>query len=111
MEEIWKTIEEFPNYEVSNMGQIRNKTTGHIRKPRVHRGYCDINIMKNNTRIYRRVHRLVAIAFIPNPDNLPEINHINEDRTDNRVENLEWCDRTYNNNYGNHPKNCHIKKS
>jgi hypothetical protein len=59
-----------------------------------------VNLSKNGGMTTYRVHRLVATHFIPNPLNLPEVNHINEDKLDNRVENLEWCDRNYNVNYG-----------
>ena len=64
-------------------------------------GYLRLPLTINNKAKSYLVHRLVALAFIPNPNNYPEVNHKNEDKTDNRVENLEWCDRSYNINYGN----------
>ena len=60
---------------------------------------------------YKKIHRLVAETFIPNPNNLPYINHKNENRSDNRVENLEWCDSKYNNNYGNRNKKIGVANS
>lgn len=63
-------------------------------------GYCCVNLIKDNKTRSFRVHRLVADAFIPNPNNYPQVNHINEVKTDNRVENLEWCTHEYNINYG-----------
>ena len=63
-------------------------------------GYLKVNLCYNGKDKIIRVHRLVTEAFIPNPDNLPEVNHKDEDKTNNRVENLEWCDRSYNINYG-----------
>ena len=59
-------------------------------------GYENIELCKNNKKYHFLIHRLVAEAFIPNPDNLPEVNHKNKNRQDNRVENLEWCDRISN---------------
>lgn len=63
-------------------------------------GYCAVCLSENNTKKYYFVHRLIAEAFIPNPDNLPQVNHINEDKQDNCVSNLEWCTGNYNYFYG-----------
>jgi hypothetical protein len=98
---MWKDVPTFSGrYEASETGEIRHATTKHIRKQRINKfGYCQINISRNdgtgksNTVL---VHKLIAETFIPNPDNLPEINHINGVKSDNRVENLEWCTRSEN---------------
>ena len=96
--EIWKDAPGFPNYQVSNTGRVKNvKRQKELHPSRYSNGYFVANL--SGRRI--GVHRLVALAFIPNPQGLPQINHKNEIKTDNRVENLEWCDSTYNNNYGN----------
>lgn len=63
-------------------------------------GYAIIKLMKGGKSITYRVHRLVAMAFVPNPDNLPYINHKDENKLNNNPNNLEWCDNSYNNNYG-----------
>lgn len=108
MEEIWKTIEDYPNYMVSNMGRVKRLSTGYYRRtekiliPQLQsNGYLHIKLSQNGKSKCFLLHRLVAMVFVPNPDNLPQVNHINENKTDNRVENLEWCDRKYNINYGN----------
>jgi len=97
----WKQIpdEKFSNYEVSAGGQVRNKTTGRILKPNINKeGYISVKI----TQKYRvLVHRLVAGAFIQNPDNKPQVDHIDRDTNNNNVENLRWvtaqenCDNKY----------------
>lgn len=98
---MWKTIENFENYEVSDLGQVRNKKTGRILKPNlVGKGYYKIDLHKNSKRYCFLIHRLVAQAFIENPNNLPQVNHIDEDKENNNVSNLEWCDANYNNKYG-----------
>ena len=63
-------------------------------------GYYVVNLHKDGKGHTMQVHRLVAQAFIPNPKNLPEVNHKDEDKLNNRVDNLEWCDSAYNTNYG-----------
>lgn len=107
MEEIWKPIKDFENlYEVSNKGRVKSLNYRHSGKEKLIKisldnlGYMHVGIFKEGKHYCKRVHRLVAEAFIPNPNNYKEINHINEDKTDNRVENLEWCTRKYNVNYG-----------
>lgn len=88
-------------YEVSNRGEVRSRKTGHYRKLKLKHnrrsGYMYVNLYNKESSITRSVHRLVAMAFLPNPDDKPEVNHINEDKTDNRVENLEWTTSHENN--------------
>lgn len=97
MIEEFKEIEEFPKYEVSNLGRVRNKNTGKILKTRKsNSGYLYVSFWRDHNRF---VHRLVAKTFISNPNNYPEVNHINEDKEDNCIDNLEWCDHKYNSNY------------
>lgn len=120
MEEIWKDIEGYEGrYQVSTLGRVRsldivitqpnphNGTPmervirGRIIKPHRSRGYLRVNLSHGKRVISKySVHRLVATAFLQNPQNLPEVNHKNEIKNDNRVENLEWCSSKYNNNYG-----------
>ena len=86
MEE-WRPIIDYPEYEVSNGGEVRRG--GRVLKPTPNsRGYSMVRLGRNNNKY---VHRLVASAFIPNPDNKPQVDHINRIRTDNRVENLRWA--------------------
>ena len=102
--EIWKPVVGYEGlYEVSNLGRVKSVKFGRERvlKPIKHpNGYLCVNLCKDGKRKNCLVHRLVAQAFIPNPLNLPEINHINEQKTENRASNLQWCDRQYNCNYG-----------
>jgi hypothetical protein len=106
METIWKGIEGFPNYEVSNKGQVKNIKTGRILKPYVNlsgkRGYYKVRLTyaPRKTKQFF-VHRLVAEAFIPKEkEEYTDVNHIDENKLNNVVDNLEWCTRAYNTNYG-----------
>lgn len=93
----WRIIEEQPKYEVNNLGQVRHIIRKQILKPRLNKGgYNYFCVCNNGKRINYAVHRAVAIAFIPNPDNKTEINHINSIRDDNRLENLEWVTSSEN---------------
>ena len=85
-------------YEVSNLGRVRRD--GKILKPLKDSGYLQVHLSKNGIAKKVLIHRLVALAFLPNPQNLPCINHKDEDKTNNYVNNLEWCTYEYNSNYG-----------
>lgn len=95
--EEWKTIEEFPKYEVSNNGKVRNKTTLKVLSSFIQNsGYDVISFSKGRTSIKRTIHRLVAIAFLPNINNLKYVNHIDGNKHNNTVSNLEWCTNSEN---------------
>ena len=92
--EIWKKIKGFENYEVSNYGNVRNIINlKQLKQSITPDGYCYLNLFKNKKQFTFRVHRLVAIAFIPNKENKPTVNHINAIKTDNKLSNLEWATR------------------
>ena len=116
--EIWKPIEGYEDrYEVSNLGRVRSldmvlpcnsngvRSTrvrrGVIRRQHIgHTGYHYVLLRDGKRDKNFRVHRLVAAAFVPNPHHLPEVNHKDEDKSNNRADNLEWCTGVYNKNYG-----------
>lgn len=117
MKEEWRDIEGYKGkYQVSSYGRVKSLAkkswNGHawwdkpeiILKPGTQKtGYLFVDLLDghNNDRKFR-VHRLVAQAFIPNPNNFLQVNHKDEDVTNNHADNLEWCTALYNNNYGNH---------
>lgn len=108
MNEIWKDIVGYEGlYQVSNLGRVR-KSSGEILSQTTHRAkytnYRTVGLRKNGTRKTEGVHRLVAGAFIQNAENLPMVNHKDENGENNLVENLEWCDRSYNALYGTCPE-------
>lgn len=105
MDVIWKNINGYEGlYQVSNTGLIRSfprrRTRGGIRKLNYNKGYAVITLHKNGKMRTFQVHRLVAAAFIDNPENKPEINHLDEDKLNNRVENLQWATSKENANWG-----------
>ena len=98
--ENWKPIfidEIETNYSISDLGNVRNNKTGKLLSQRTQQGYKHVTLALGNKKVKScRVHRLVAIAFIDNPKNKPYVNHIDCDRSNNKVSNLEWCTRREN---------------
>lgn len=120
MTEQWKPVLGYEDlYEVSNLGRVRSLDRvecvpdkngvyhERIRKGRVLKpnydgrgNYLHVSLRRSGSGISRNVHRMVAQAFVPNPDGYKEVNHKDEDKTNNRADNLEWCSHLYNNQYG-----------
>ena len=109
--EVWKDVVGYEGiYKVSNKGNVRSvewigargrKCGGRTLKPSYDKdGYFKVVLCKNGMMYHKRLHRLVAEAFIPNPNGLPQVNHIDEVKDNNNVENLEWCTSECNNNHG-----------
>lgn len=114
--EEWRDVVGYEGlYQVSSFGRVRSLdrvinneefnysflVKGQLRKLKLSRtGYPTVSLWIHGKPQHSQVHRLVAQAFLPNPDNLPQVNHRNEDKTANYPDNLEWCDAKYNNNYG-----------
>lgn len=119
MNEIWKDIKGYEGlYQISNLGNVKSLSNNFLRKEKILKhgklkGYLLVQLSKNGKIKCYRVHRLVAEAFIPNPNNLPQIDHINTDRSDNRVCNLRWCSHKENMNniltIDKMSKNAHLK--
>lgn len=101
MEE-WRVIQDFPNYSVSNLGNVINNKTNKLMKINIKGGYSNINLVNNKKRKIFKVHRLVAMAFIPNPESKPEVNHLDKNRSNNNISNLEW---------NTHKENCKHKSN
>ena len=106
MKEIWKDISGYEGvYQISNLGRVKSlkNTKGNpketIKKPMLkENGYLQVDLYKKTKKKKFYIHRLVAMAFIPNPDNLPEVDHVDTNRTNNTVENLRWVDKKRNMN-------------
>lgn len=112
MIEVWKDIKNFPNYQISNFGRVKSKERitnvgiknvkqiirkEKILKPlKITKGYLGTRLYNNLNAKTFKIHRLVAKYFIPNPNNLSQVNHKDGDKTNNRVDNLEWCTQTEN---------------
>ena len=117
MEE-WKDVKGYEEkYMVSNLGRFKSLNYRRTGKEKILEGYPDkdgylyVNLCKDGKGKQCMIHRLVAMAFIPNPDNLPEVNHKDEDKTNNCAENLEYCSRSYNMTYNGRAKKVGKKNS
>ena len=96
MEE-FRIIKGFPNYSVSNFGNVRNNSTGRILKAGIEgQGYYIVVLSKDGKTRAKKVHRLVGEAFIPNPENKGCLDHINNDKLNNNISNLRWCSQQQN---------------
>lgn len=117
MQEIWKDIEGYEGlYQVSNYGRIKSLDYRHKGIPKImvsgkqNNGYMNVGLWKDRQKTTYYIHRLVAKAFLPNPDGLPEVNHIDECLSNNMVTNLEWCTSEYNANYGTRNERMRVNK-
>lgn len=92
-------LEDFPNYSVNKYGEVFG-LNGKLKPTEDKDGYLVITLYNNGVKKQFRVHRIIATAFVPNPNKETKVNHKNEDKKDNRSLNLEWCSVGYNNSYG-----------
>lgn len=100
-EEVWKPVVGYEGwYEVSNIGRVRRIGGNLMKQHKTQFGYLALTLCKHGKVKGFQVHRLVAMAFVPNPQNKPFVNHLDEVKTNNRAENLEWVTSSENNNYG-----------
>lgn len=105
--EIWKPIKGFEGeYEISNFGRVKSLKSNIIMRQYEYRGgYLEVHLRQHSKKYHKKIHRLVSEAFLPNPNNYPEVNHKDENKKNNRFDNLEWCTHQYNNTYnGKHIK-------
>lgn len=91
--ELFRTIQKFPNYQISNLGNIKNKKGQLlvIGRRRTNSGYIQVRLYKDGKYHYRYLHRLIAETFVPNPNNYRTVNHIDGNKLNNNIENLEWA--------------------
>ena len=94
--EIWKTVDGYPRYQVSNQGNVRNSSTEHILKPWIAAGYNYVGLRNEHGRRNMIVHRLVADAFVDRASGKTEVNHIDGNKLNNIATNLEWCSHSEN---------------
>ena len=99
---MYEKVKGFDDYEIDENGNVYSLKTNKKMKQYLQKGYYGIYLYKNKKRHFKLVHRLVAETYIPNPNNLPQINHKDENSKNNNVNNLEWCTAKYNSNYGHH---------
>ena len=128
MKEVWKDVIGYEGfYKVSNLGNVKRINSKvksclrhlggykivkeHFMTPRIINKYYSVHLCKDGKSKNVRVHRLVATAFIPNPNNLPQINHKDENKLNNNAENLEWCSCKYNQNYGTRKQKRELSKT
>lgn len=107
----WKVISDFPDYLISDSGIVFSNKSNKEIKPASCNGYLIVGLVKDKKQHSCFIHRLVAKAFIPNPDNLPQVNHKDENKENNAVINLEWCTPLYNCLYGTRRERFAISKS
>ena len=94
--EKWATIKDFPNYEISDLGVVKNTITDQVLSTKEDRGYTRVALYNNGSKYYKQIHRLVAEAYIENPFDKKEVNHIDGNKHNNSYHNLEWCTRSEN---------------
>ena len=102
-----KKIPAYEDYTIDESGNVYSrKSRRYLSQQKRKDGYYYVDLCKNGKRKYFAVHRLVAVTFVENGMNYPQVNHKDEDKTNNNADNLEWCNAEYNNSYGNHSENC-----